>query len=450
MIDMMLSTAAQSLQAEIIGNDVRFRGCSTDSRIIKAGEMFIALRGEHYDGHDFIGFAQQAGAVAAMVESYSDQSLPLIQVADSRKLMGQLAGLWRNNFKIPVIAITGSNGKTTVKEMVTNILSLQAPVLSTHGNLNNEIGVPLTLFGIDHEHRFAVIEMGASHAREISYLSNLAKPTVALITQCAPAHLEGFGSVESIAKAKAEIFEGLPGSGTAIINNDDDYADFWRKKTSGYQQISFGVTSKADVCVSEAHINADAGNSYFRIITTKGSVEVTLNLPGKHNIQNALASAACCLAVDIPLEIIKKGLERTQSSTGRLQIKKGIHGACIFDDTYNANPVSLGVAMSMVAERSGRHWLVLGDMGELGADAHHLHTDAGEKARELGFERLYALGQLSKNAVAGFGNGAKHFPDADSLIQLLKTGLDKDVTLLVKGSRIMAMEHVVKALTEGN
>ena len=445
---MLLSTVVRDLQAKLIGADVRFVGCSTDSRNIKGGEMFIALRGKHFDGHDFIDRARNGGATAAMVEADIDTSLPQLRVHDARLAMGQLAGLWRNSFNLQLVAVTGSNGKTTVKEMLASILSLQAPVLATVGNLNNDIGVPLTLFNIGAEHRYAVIEMGANHPGEIAYLSRLARPDIAVITQCAPAHLEGFGSVEGVASAKAEIYTGLSGSGVVIINADDHYAQFWREQSRGLRQLSFGITSQADVSATAVHMDAGSGCHQFRIVSENGAIEVALNLPGRHNVQNALAAAACALALDIPAEVIKAGLEQTQASKGRLQMKQGLAGACLFDDTYNANPVSLEAALTLVANRGGRHWLVLGDMGELGADAGELHLQAGERARELGFEKLYALGRLSSKAVVGFGRGARHFADAGSLIKSLRQELTKDVTVLIKGSRAMAMENIVKALVE--
>lgn len=450
MINMSLASAARALQASIVGDDVYFTGCSTDSRKIKAGEMFIALRGEHFDGHDYIEQARRNGAVAAMAEENTGQSLPLLLVPDTRSDMGKLAGIWRGQFELPVVAITGSNGKTTVKEMLANILSLQAPVLATRGNLNNDIGVPLTLFNMGTEHRFAVIEMGANHPGEIAYLSKLTRPYIALITQCAPAHLEGFESIEGVARAKAEIFEGLPEQGFAVINDDDEYADFWRRKTAGLKQIGFGFADTADVTAASVRIDSNNGTSQFGIVSAGGVMDITLQLPGRHNVQNALAAAACCLALAIPPEIIKTGLERTAPSKGRLQFKQGWSGAAIVDDTYNANPASLAAALHLIAGRGGRHWLALGDMGELGPGAREHHTQAGEKARELGFERLYALGELSRWALDGFGNGARHFSDAESLIETLRADLAEDVTLLVKGSRAMAMENIVTALTEVN
>ena len=445
---MLLSSAARDLNAELSGGDVRFTGCSADSRKLKPGQMFIALRGHHFDGHDFIPSAKQCGAAAAMVDRVSGVSMPLLRVHDTRLAMGRLAGLWRTGFDLRIAAVTGSNGKTTVKEMLASILSLQAPVLATQGNLNNDIGVPLTLFNIGAEHRYAVIEIGANHPGEITYLSQIVRPEVAVITQCAPAHLEGFGTIAGVAKAKAEIYEGLSQNGVAIINADDAFAAFWQELAKGRRQLSFGFTSQADVTAADIRMDSAGGSSRFWIKTGTGDIEIDLPLPGRHNIQNALAATACALALDIPKPVIQEGLARVRASKGRLQMKRGRTGALIIDDTYNANPASLEAALNLAAMRGGRRWLVLGDMGELGVQAGNMHTVAGERARELGFERLYALGPLSGKAVAGFGSGARHFADADSLTETLLQELANGVTVLIKGSRAMAMERIVQALAE--
>ncbi|MFQ5659101.1 MAG: UDP-N-acetylmuramoyl-tripeptide--D-alanyl-D-alanine ligase [Gammaproteobacteria bacterium] len=446
---MPLTELADSLEATLVGEDAWFTGCNTDSRSVKPGEMFIALHGARFDGHEFVTQASARGACAALVERTLDHvSLPLVIVDNSRKAMGRIAGLWRQHFDIPLVAVTGSNGKTTVKEMLSSILIRQAPVLSTRGNLNNDIGVPLTLFGLGHEHRYAVIEMGANHKGEIACLSNMTNPTVALITQCAAAHLEGFGSVEGVALAKAEIFQGLAADGIAIVNADDSYAAIWMRKATPYRQISFGIEHDADVCADQIHFDKSTVKERFRLHSPAGEIDVQLSLPGQHNIYNALAAAACCTAIDIPLDLIKTGLEMLQPFKGRLRFMKGFNQSSVYDDTYNANPASLEAALKVLSSHSGRRWLVLGDMGELGVSAPSLHRHAGEVARASGVERLYALGQLSKHAVEGFGNGARHFSDEDALIECLRATMDESVTVLVKGSRAMAMENIVTALTE--
>ena len=448
MINMMLSRAAASIHGVLDGEDMHFNGCSTDSRNVRAGELFIALRGTRFDGHEFVDEAKVNGAAAAMVEKvYSDRGkLPLLLVDDPRKAMGMLAGYWRSCFRIPLIAVTGSNGKTTVKEMIASILSRKAPVLSTRGNLNNDIGVPLTLFSLDDHYRYAVIEMGANHPGEIAGLTRIARPSVAVITQCAPAHLEGFGSTDGVARAKAEIFEGLERNGTAIVNADDDHSRLWKEKAGAYRQICFSLHMKTDVYAADITFDAKVNSARFSLHIDDRETDIQLPLPGEHNVQNALAAAACCSALDFDIETIREGLENTKSIKGRLQLRNGINGARICDDTYNANPASLLAALKTVAGYPGRNWLILGDMGELGDTADTLHYSAGENARALGFEKLFTLGQLSRHAAEGFGSGAEHYSNAEDLIDAVKPGLAEDVNVLVKGSRAMAMERIVDAI----
>ena len=450
MISMLLSAAAAAIEARLHGEDVVFSGCSTDSRSLSAGALFIALRGERYDGHDFVAAARERGASAALVDEEGTEtgSLPLLIVPDTRTAMGRLAAHWRAGFDLPLIALTGSNGKTTVKEMIAAILSQQAPVLATRGNLNNDIGVPLTLFGLGAEHRYAVMEMGANHPGEIDYLSRLARPTVALITQCAPAHLEGFGSVEGVARAKAEIFNGLMEHGTAVINADDDYGGFWSDAASAYRCISFGLGGDADISAVDLRFDTDSGRQSFVLLTPDGNIEVSLALPGRHNVMNALAAAACCSAVGIPPAAIRDGLQHMAAIDGRLQMKRTQRGMRVFDDTYNANPASLKAGLDVMAGYPGRHSLVLGDMGELGSQAPDLHRQAGELAHAEAVQKLYAIGELSRHAVQAFGAGARHFKDADELVRAMKAELDPSCTVLVKGSRAMGMEKIVQRLVE--
>ena len=451
MISMNLSEAAKLLGVGLVDADALFTGCSIDSRTVQKGNLFIAIRGEKFDGHSFVKLAQNHGACAALVENaYSEKSLPLLSVNDSRKAMARLAGSWRSDFAIPLIAVTGSNGKTTVKEMLSSILSVKASVLATRGNLNNEIGVPLTLFGLDKAHKYAVIEMGANHPGEIAFLSKLAKPTVALITQCAPAHLEGFGSIEGVARAKGEIYSGLGPDGMAIVNTDDAYADFWCKLASAYNQIGFGFSKKADISASDVIFDTDTGKTRFKLNTPAGSGVINLPLAGKHNVMNALAAAACCYAINIPLSDIQVGLEKMPHVHGRMQLVTTREGARVFDDTYNANPTSLKAGLQVLGTYPGKRWLVLGDMGELGEASIELHRQAGEMAREQSIEKLYALGNLSKYAVEQFGLGAMHFDQIEDLLTALKTDISADTTVLVKGSRFMAMDRVIKSLMGAN
>ncbi|MBI2993992.1 MAG: UDP-N-acetylmuramoyl-tripeptide--D-alanyl-D-alanine ligase [Gammaproteobacteria bacterium] len=447
---MRLAEAAQPLNARLVGQDREFRGCSTDSRRLNPGEMFIALRGERFNGHDFVLQAERNGAGAALVEfAPPSVTLPLLQVADTRKAIGMLAAHWRARFDIPVVAITGSNGKTTVKELVSSILSRHAPVCSTQGNLNNDIGVPITLFALGEEHRFGIVEMGANHKGEIAYLTRLSRPTIAVITQCAPAHLEGFGSIEGVARAKAEIYEGLPPGGAAVINADDRYAGLWRELCSGLRQLTFGLKHTADVTARDLRPGAGPEQGRFTLITPRGAIDVGLSLQGRHNIMNALAASACAEAIGIPLGQICSGLEAVRPVKGRLQLKPGLNRSRILDDTYNANPASLLAALDVLRVYPGRRWLVLGDMGELGEAAAGMHRDAGEAARERDVEQLFAFGDLSRITAEGFGSGARHFESIQELVRAVQAELAPDVTVLVKGSRAMAMERVVDALCAG-
>lgn len=450
MITMKLSRAAEYLETTCQGDDVTFIGCSINSRDIKTGEMFIALRGEHFDGHDFINDAIKRGACAALIDKDDSISVPSIRVSNTRYAMGTLAQQWRNKFDIPLVAITGSNGKTTVKEMLTSILRLKAPVLSTSGNLNNDIGVPLTLFGLGQDHKFAVIEMGANHPGEIARLGQIARPTVAVITQCAPAHLEGFGSIDGVASAKAEIYENLEPVGIAIINADDPYADFWRGKISGLRQFSFGLDKPSDLTATSVHQSSESGKTNFVLSSTAGSIDITLSLLGKHNVLNALAASACALCLDIDMSLIKQGLEMMTAVKGRLELKSGPGNSRIIDDTYNANPASFDAAINVLSAFQGKRWLVLGDMGELGSNAEKLHHEAGAKAAANGIDKLFSLGDLSQASTYSFGEGAKHFKVIDQLITNIRDEIDQDVTVLVKGSRAMHMENIVNALVQEN
>jgi UDP-N-acetylmuramoyl-tripeptide--D-alanyl-D-alanine ligase len=445
---MRLSEAADVLDATYQGEDVLFKGCSTDSRDIHKGELFIALHGDFYDGHDFVEQVRSKGANAVLVERMLQVDLPMIVVGNTRKAMGKLAGRWRSNFKIPLIAITGSNGKTTVKEMLMAILSQHTQVHATHGNLNNDIGVPLTLFGLGKQHVYAIVEMGANHPGEISWLSRMSKPTVALITQCAPAHLEGFGNIEGVAKAKSEIFEGLSKDGIAVINADDFYADFWSGKVSEHDQINFALDTDADITADNIQLDSATGSISFSLVTPKGRIEIMLSLPGRHNVLNALAAAACAFALDLPLMDIKQGLESMSAINGRMQWKKGIYQSCVIDDTYNANPQSLLAALDVLKHIPTKRWLVLGDMGELGTNAGHFHESAGRYARDKGVERLFTIGQLSRHATESFGDGACHYDSIDKLSDVIRKEVTDDLTILIKGSRAMHLERVVNVLVE--
>ena len=454
MISLSLQNIADNLGVHLRGTDRTIKGCSTDTRSIKSGELFIALSGPQFDGHEYINVAERVGAAAVIVDKDVVTSLPVLRVENTRRALGDLATMWRRNFNIPVVAITGSNGKTSLKEMLNSVLLRNGNVLSTQGNLNNDIGVPQTLFNLDQEHDFAVIEMGANHAGEIAQLCEMANPLVAVVTQCAPAHLEGFGTIEGVAKAKGEIFESLGNDGVAVINADDKFSPLWNRLAGESRIISFGLDGHmsedhADVTASIVSVNTKDSQFVLRVLDQE--IDVDLPLPGRHNIMNALAAAGCAKALGISLENIRDGLENLQAVPGRLQFKTGIQNLQdtdlqIIDDTYNANPGSFSAALDVLINSSGHHWLALGDMGELGNSAVKMHRQAGELAQLAGVERLFTIGELSQAATEAFGAGARHFADHDQLIKTITNELDKDITLLVKGSRAAQMEKVVQAL----
>lgn len=464
---MTLAQAAKVLNGRVVGatGAVCFTVVSTDTRKLTKGDLYVALCGEHYDGADFIAQAVESGAVAALVNKDSFEKLttqqnpescilhpefPLLLVEDTRLALGQLAAYWRRQFDIPMVAITGSNGKTTVKEMLAAILRAAAgsddAVLATRGNFNNDVGMPLTLLQLNAQHRYAVIEMGMNHPGEIDYLTQIARPQVALINNASGAHLEGMGSVQAVAEAKGEIFAGLQHEGSAIINADDEFAPLWRSLAGVHSLLEFGLNSEADVS-GEWYPHATG----LRLIaqTPSGDFTVDMQVPGEHNARNALAATAAAIALNLPLESIVAGLEKFGGVAGRLQRKLARRGAVVIDDTYNANPASLQAAIAVLAQTQGKRVLVLGDMGELGDAAAAFHAGIGITARQAGIEKLYALGELSRNAAREFGSAAQHFKSIDDLQAALETELEAGTTVLVKGSRFMKMERVVKYLVSG-
>ncbi len=448
MITMRLSEACRPVDGALSGRDVVFRGVSTDTRSACREELFVALRGERFDAHDFLDAAARAGAAAAMVEREVATDLPCIRVNSTRSALGHLAASWRAGLDLPLVAVTGSNGKTTVKEMLAAILGRRRAVLATRGNLNNDIGVPLTLLRLGAEHACAVVEMGANHPGEIAYLCAIAQPTVAVVTQCAPAHLEGFGSIAGVARAKGEIVSGLRSGGIAVLNADDAYFELWRQLAGDRRVMAFGLEHEVDV-TARMQENDDPARNLFEIVTRAGAVTVELALPGRHNVMNALAASACAMAVGADLQTIRAGLESMQPVHGRLEIGRGLRGCRVIDDSYNANPSSLRAALEVLGRFRGRRWMVLGDMGELGDEAAALHREAGRQARAYGAERVYGIGPLSRAAVEAFGEDGRHFDDLAQLLAALEAEIDAEVTLLVKGSRAMHMERVTQAIGAG-
>ncbi len=442
---MRVSEAATRIGAHVGRSDGEFTGVTIDSRRVEPGNLFVALSGERVDGHDFVGAAEAAGAGAALVEREVETSLPLLTVADSQLGLGALARAWRENFNVPLVGITGSNGKTTVKEMLSAIVSRYMTTLVTQGNLNNELGVPLTLSRLDGSHKAAIVEMGASRVGDIRYLAEIAKPTVGVITQCAPAHLEGFGSVDGVAKGKGEMVESLPISGCAVLNADDDYIDYWRPRVSSSRTLTFGLSDDAMVTCGWSQ---DADGLHLDLTFPEGCARADLPLLGKHNVMNALAAAAAAFALDLSAVDIARGLGTMTAVPGRLAMRTRDDGVRVIDDSYNANPTSLGAAIDVLKDFSGPRWLVLGDMAELGETSVELHRDAGERAISCGIERLFTTGQVSKAATDAFGPGGKHYEHFDALLNDVRNEVGDARVVLVKGSRSMRMERVVAALSE--
>jgi len=419
--------------------------------------LFFALHGENFEGYKFVDQAAKSGAIASVVNeasykqgnSQGKHHSTYILVEDTRYSLGQLAAFWRRQFSIPVVAITGSNGKTTVKEMLASILCVAAgesgAVLSTKGNFNNDIGMPLTLLKLDAKQRYAVVELGMNKLGEIDQLTRIASPVVALINNAGIAHLAGLGSVRAIAEAKGEIFSGLRANGTAVINADDENAQLWRKLAGGNALLEFGLVQQADVAgkwtPQEFGLRLD-------VQTPQGNFSADICVPGEHNARNALAATTAAIALSVPLDTIAAGLEKFGGVSGRLQRKAGGHGAILIDDTYNANPVSARAAISVLATCKGKRVMVLGDMGELGEQAENLHAKVGREAKQAGIEKLYTLGDLSINAANQFGLGGQHFESVEELQHAVEEELTQDTTVLVKGSRFMKMERVVEYLRE--
>ena len=445
-----LSELLLPLKATLQGENVMCRGVSTDTRKLKAGDLFVAIKGERYDGHDYLDAARAAGAVAALVNEDVGGAecgrLSCLRVADTRIGLGQLAAWWRDQFSIPVIGVTGSNGKTTVKEMIGVILAQRGNPLVTAGNLNNDIGVPLTLLRLRAEHSHAVIEMGANHGGEIDYLARIARPDVALVNNAAPAHLEGFGDLDGVARAKGEMYAALSPTAWAIINADDHYAAYWSGLLSDQRRLRFGLCEDADVSASDVEVGAP--ETRFQLRIGDRACEVQLQVPGAHNVMNALAAAALATALDLPLEQIRAGLQEFRPVSGRLTPNALAGGGWLIDDTYNANPASVLAAVAVLAARPGQRILVLGDMAELGCDAERQHAEVGTAARRAGIDLLFTVGLYAGAAGDAFGEGAVHFPEHHSLINALREYIDADTTVLVKGSRSARMERVVTALLD--
>jgi UDP-N-acetylmuramoyl-tripeptide--D-alanyl-D-alanine ligase len=441
---MSLGEAARSVNGEARGGDPVFSGVSTDTRTLRGGDLFVALRGERFDGHAFLDNARKAGAAAAMVDrAFTAQApLPIVVVDDTKSALGTLAKGWRARFSPALIAVTGSNGKTTVKEMLASILRAhagEAAVLATAGNLNNDIGLPLTLLRMRKEHGYCAIELGMNHKGEIAVLADIAAPTVALVNNAQREHLEFMNSVEEVAAENASVYNALPAHGVAVVNADDPQAAFFRRAAGARRAVDFGLDNKAQVT---GGTTLKPLSSEIVIRTPAGEAQATLAIPGLHNARNALAAAACAFAAGVQPGTISAGLTAFRPYAGRLQVKQAASGATVIDDSYNANPDSVRAAIDVLASCPGPTLLVLGDMGEVGEQGAEFHREVGKYAFEKKISGLFALGEATRHAVEAFGPGARHFEVVDELVKNVAAK-----SILVKGSRFMRMERVVSALT---
>ena len=445
-----LSEAAAIMGGRLAGADGAFAGASIDSRTIKPGELFFALRGERFDGHAFIAAAAARGAAGAIVEKAGDVPIPQIVVKASVAALGKLAQAWRERATATVIGVGGSNGKTTTKELLASILAGAGSTLATRGNLNNHLGVPLTLLRLVPAHRFAAIEMGANHPGEIAALAAIARPAIALVTNAGDEHLEGFGDLAGVAAAEGEMFAALGAQGIAVINADDPFHELWQKLARGARQLRFGFESACEVRATgvQGRIEAGAFVTQFTLAIEGKEARVRLNLAGRHNVMNALGAAAAAHAAGVSLPLIAAGLERVNPVNGRLQLKAGPRGSWLIDDSYNANPSSVRAGIDVLCSLPGEHWLVLGEMAELGAHTEASHTGVGDYARRAGITRLFAVGAAARLAIAAFGARGSWFEDAGRLADAVSAGLDAGVTVLIKGSRINRLERVVERLLQ--
>ncbi len=440
---MRLSEIAQWTQGQMFGDDAIVHAIATDSRTPMPGALFVALKGDQFDGHDFVGAAKAEGAAATLVSYVVAVDLPQVIVDDTQVALGDIARALRVQRHARVIGITGSNGKTTVKTLVASILALHGKTHVNAGNLNNEIGLPLSVLALPKDAEYAVFEMGAGKPGDIAYLASIAQPHIGLVNNIAPAHLERMGTLEGIAETKGALYAALPPDGIAIINADDAFAPTFMKMNQAQRTIRFGLHHAAEV---RADIRSLAGNARFVLRIGNERADVALPLAGKHNLMNALAAAAIAHALEVPLATIKQGLESASAVQGRLVRHAMPGGWTLIDDSYNANPGSTRAAIDTLAAEGHETWLVLGDMRELGPTARQLHAQIGEYARDLGISRLFAVGELSRASVDAFGPGAKHYEHQEELIAVLTTQVRAGITMLVKGSRGSAMERVVKAL----
>jgi UDP-N-acetylmuramoyl-tripeptide--D-alanyl-D-alanine ligase len=447
MLSTRLVDIARWTGGRLHGVDTSVDTVSTDTRTLAPGALFVALIGEHHDAHAFAQAAQERGAAALLVARELPLALPQVIVADTQLALGELARVLRAQSSARVVGITGSNGKTTVKTLLASILERHGRTHVNPGNLNNEIGLPLTLCAMPADSAYAVLEMGAGKPGDIAYLARIAQPQVALVNNVAAAHLERMGTLQGVAETKGAIYRALPADGVAVINADDAFADYFTILAAPRSVVRFGLLRRADISANiDPEVNAQGR---FRLLMPGVAVEIALPLPGRHNIMNALAASALAFALGVPLATIKAGLEAAPHVAGRLLRTTHSSGAVVIDDSYNANPGSFAAAIAILAAESGERVLAMGDMAELGSDSERLHADVGALARRSGIQHLHAVGPISHAAATAFGTGAHHHADQASLIAALRADLRSGVTVLVKGSRSSAMDKVVAAVLDG-
>lgn len=446
-----LAEIGSVLQGQLLGDDASFHSVSTDTRTLNAGELYVALNGPNFDGNDFAGVAAEKGASGAIVSRNVDVDLPMLLVTDTGTALGRLGAWNREQSKAVILAITGSQGKTTVKEMMAAILRTEHVVYASRGNFNNAIGVPISLLQIDAEHEFAVFELGASGAGDIAYTVNLVKPDIALINNAAEAHLEGFGSLSGVIAAKGEIIDGLGASGIAILNADDPAFPIWQQRAGPRKVLAFSMNPdnvNAQVRATDIQLKAELG-SRFTLNTPKENINIKLKLPGFHNVANALAAASAAIAAGVSLKSIKQGLDAVLPVAGRMRILSAPLGGKVIDDSYNANPSAFMAAIDVLASCDGVRILVAGDMAELGDESDVLHQQLGGYARKKQIDLLWTVGEKSRLASIEFGPHAQHFNSQEELLIKLRESLGAGVTVLVKGSRSAGMENIVKQITIG-
>jgi len=443
---MRLSNIADRLGGELHGKDLEFSAVSIDTRTLRPGDLYLAIQGERFDGNNFVAEARECGACAAVVSRLTDTDIPQLLIDDTTLALGQIAMLNRLASKARLVAITGSQGKTTVKEMTGSILSKVGPTLVTRGNLNNAIGVPLTLLELTAEHEFGVIEMGANHAGEIAYSVVLVKPDVAALTNAARAHIEGFGSLQGVAEAKGEIIDGLGPEGTMVLNRDDQFFDSWKERAGDRKVTSFSTANQhADFVAGDVH-RAEDGRLSFRLVGKEMNEKVSLNLLGRHNVGNALAAAALATEAGAGSVHVREGLESVEPVKGRLSPVDNVLGVTLIDDSYNASPDSFRAAIDVLADFEGHRILLAGDMAELGGTARAEHVDLGNYARDAGIEELWTIGGDAHHSSNAFGTGAMHFSGKEEVVCRCRDMLKPGVTLLVKGSRSAGLDEIIQAL----